>query len=147
MVIGGTSLQEWSPDFELGSAGASPGIDPEYLQRHGVANPFQAMISRAEAGLASAPEGSVIRGLLWYQGENDAMVSGLLGFRRAGDVYMPSLTTRVAMRVCDRIWTTRQLMPPASLHGCPRCVPRWAVRMTPRRCRSWSWGSRQPRRS
>jgi hypothetical protein len=104
MVIGGTSLQEWSPDFELGSAGASPGIEPEYLHRHGVANPFQAMISRAEAGLASAPEGSVIRGLLWYQGENDAMVSGLPGFRPCrGCVYaQPLVRPCVCATGCGR---------------------------------------------
>lgn len=72
------------PEFQYAGPGSSPGIDPAYLAQTCSPNPFHAMLYRVRSAIDAAPPGSRLSGLLWYQGENDAMVGIDIGPRLYG---------------------------------------------------------------
>jgi len=75
-AIGGSCLDEWAPQYDPVTAPPSPYTDnvhPKYLSHQQSQNLYAATIRRTRLALASAPPGSQLRGLVWYQGETDAM--------------------------------------------------------------------------
>ncbi|CAM9522870.1 unnamed protein product [Scytosiphon promiscuus] len=80
-AIGGASLDEWQKSFQ-GVVGDCEGPDGRAKHGHestpwgykpGSNNLFGAMAARIQDALEAAPEGSRMSGVLWYQGETDAM--------------------------------------------------------------------------
>ena len=61
-AVGGTFLDEWMPDFTPSGQIYWPNAT----------NLFDAAVQRTAAALTSAPAGSCLKGLVWYQGESDA---------------------------------------------------------------------------
>ncbi|CAM9709763.1 unnamed protein product, partial [Choristocarpus tenellus] len=77
-AIGGASLDEWQADYQGKSLHNHPqGSDSKtngpWNYKAGTYNLFNAMTERAMQALKLAPKGSHLRGVLWYQGETDAM--------------------------------------------------------------------------
>ncbi|CAM9190602.1 unnamed protein product [Discosporangium mesarthrocarpum] len=79
-AIGGASLDEWQEDYrgivddceDKGTSSSHQGVKSPWEYKPGAKNLFGAMAERATQALASAPEGSHLAGVLWYQGETDA---------------------------------------------------------------------------